>query len=193
MWPMSMAPSPRCLRSGPDYRTGRRLPTTQALGGRRQAHCKRRFSSSTDKRRILELAAGRLWNRTRENTEKMSASISKSPFPAGAQESSIRSSKVGRHLRYAFLALMLPFCQSYAAIGVTCGGWLELKGTKTGFFHTEQLPNRWWLYACVQAWDEESAGRCAGELAEHAFDGFAIGGLVPRARDWDIRNLGHLH
>ena len=105
----------------------------------------RRVGSSTDKRRILELAASRLWNRTCENTEKMSVSISKSPFPAGAQESSIRSSKVGRHLRYAFLALMLPFCQSYAATGDPYGGWLELKGTKTGFFHTEQLQNRWWL------------------------------------------------
>jgi hypothetical protein len=105
----------------------------------------RRVGSSTDKRRILELAASRLWNRTRENTEKMSASISKSPFPAGAQESSIRSSKVGRHLRYAFLALMLPFCQSYAATGDPYGGWPELKGTKAGFFRTEQLQNRWWL------------------------------------------------
>ena len=105
----------------------------------------RRVGSSTDKRRILELAASRLWNRTCENTEKMSVSISKSPFPAGAQESSIRSSKVGRHLRYAFLALMLPFCQSSAATGDPYGGWLELKDTKTGFFHTEQLQNRWWL------------------------------------------------
>jgi helicase len=41
------------------------------------------------------------------------------------------------------------------------------------------------LYACVQAWDEESAGRCAAELVRHGFDGFAIGGLVPRARDWE--------
>jgi len=40
---------------------------------------------------------------------------------------------------------MLPFCQSYAATGDPYGGWLELKGTKTGFFHTEQLQNRWWL------------------------------------------------
>jgi agarase len=40
---------------------------------------------------------------------------------------------------------MLPFCQSYAATVDAYGGWLELKGTKTGFFHTEQLQNRWWL------------------------------------------------
>jgi len=25
------------------------------------------------------------------------------------------------------------------------GGWLKLKGTRTGFFHTEQIDGRWWL------------------------------------------------
>ena len=25
------------------------------------------------------------------------------------------------------------------------GGWLKLKGRKTGFFHTEQIGGRWWL------------------------------------------------
>src|ERR1035437_3958457 len=25
------------------------------------------------------------------------------------------------------------------------GGWLKLKGTKTGFFHTQQIGGRWWL------------------------------------------------
>lgn len=25
------------------------------------------------------------------------------------------------------------------------GGWLQLRGTKTGFFHTEQISGRWWL------------------------------------------------
>jgi tRNA-guanine family transglycosylase len=39
------------------------------------------------------------------------------------------------------------------------------------------------LFACIQAWDEKSAGRCASALAAHSFSGFAIGGLVPRARD----------
>ena len=42
------------------------------------------------------------------------------------------------------------------------------------------------LYACIQAWDAESAAVCARELAGHPFDGFAIGGLVPRARDWEL-------
>jgi tRNA-guanine family transglycosylase len=42
------------------------------------------------------------------------------------------------------------------------------------------------LFACVQAWDVESASRCAAELAQHPFDGFAIGGLVPRARDLNL-------
>lgn len=41
------------------------------------------------------------------------------------------------------------------------------------------------LYACIQAWDAPSAADCAAQLAQHTFDGFAIGGLVPRARDWD--------
>jgi queuine/archaeosine tRNA-ribosyltransferase len=35
---------------------------------------------------------------------------------------------------------------------------------------------------CIQAWDEKSAGECA-VLAAHCFSGFAIGGLVQRARD----------
>jgi len=42
------------------------------------------------------------------------------------------------------------------------------------------------LYACIQAWDEESAANCARELADYPFDGFAIGGLVPRAKKWDL-------
>jgi helicase len=42
------------------------------------------------------------------------------------------------------------------------------------------------LYACIQAWDEKSAASCARTLAKHSFDGFAIGGLVPRARDWEL-------
>jgi tRNA-guanine family transglycosylase len=42
------------------------------------------------------------------------------------------------------------------------------------------------LYACIQSWDAQSAVFCAKELAKHPFDGFAIGGLVPRARDWEL-------
>ncbi|MBN2196877.1 MAG: tRNA-guanine transglycosylase [Polyangiaceae bacterium] len=42
------------------------------------------------------------------------------------------------------------------------------------------------LYACVQAWDAESARRCARSYAGQGFDGVAIGGLVPRARDLDV-------
>lgn len=41
------------------------------------------------------------------------------------------------------------------------------------------------LYACVQAWDATSARACAGEYAGCPFEGLAIGGLVPRARDPD--------
>jgi helicase len=42
------------------------------------------------------------------------------------------------------------------------------------------------LYACIQSWDAQSAAFCAKKLAKHPFDGFAIGGLVPRARDWEL-------
>jgi tRNA-guanine family transglycosylase len=42
------------------------------------------------------------------------------------------------------------------------------------------------LFACIQSWDESSAARCAAQLATHPFDGFAIGGLVPRARNFDL-------
>jgi helicase len=39
------------------------------------------------------------------------------------------------------------------------------------------------LFACVQAWDVASAKDCARAYAGAPFDGVAIGGLVPRARD----------
>jgi tRNA-guanine family transglycosylase len=39
------------------------------------------------------------------------------------------------------------------------------------------------LFACVQAWDVVSARECAQAFADKAFDGIAIGGLVPRAHD----------
>jgi helicase len=42
------------------------------------------------------------------------------------------------------------------------------------------------LFACIQAWDESSAANCAAQLAAYPFDGFAIGGLVPRVRDFDL-------
>ena len=39
------------------------------------------------------------------------------------------------------------------------------------------------LFACVQAWDAASAKDCAKAYAGAPFDGFAIGGLVPRTCD----------
>ena len=42
------------------------------------------------------------------------------------------------------------------------------------------------LYGCIQAWDEKSAADCVRQLTDHPFDGFAIGGLVPRAKNWDL-------
>ena len=39
------------------------------------------------------------------------------------------------------------------------------------------------LFACIQAWDTESAKECARAYARSGFDGVAVGGLVPRIRD----------
>ncbi len=39
------------------------------------------------------------------------------------------------------------------------------------------------LYACVQGWDARSARACAADYRGGGFDGIAVGGLVPRARD----------
>lgn len=39
------------------------------------------------------------------------------------------------------------------------------------------------LYACVQGWDVDSYRTCAKALAPHQFEGYAIGGLVPRIHD----------
>lgn len=38
------------------------------------------------------------------------------------------------------------------------------------------------LYASVQAWDTESASRITRALARYPFDGYALGGMVPRIR-----------
>lgn len=39
------------------------------------------------------------------------------------------------------------------------------------------------LFACIQGWDVESFGRCAAAYASASFDGVALGGMVPRAKD----------
>jgi tRNA-guanine family transglycosylase len=42
------------------------------------------------------------------------------------------------------------------------------------------------LYACIQGWDAKSIAACAKTYAGHGFDGIALGGMVPRARDRDL-------
>lgn len=42
------------------------------------------------------------------------------------------------------------------------------------------------LFGCIQAWDAKSAVSMAKTLAKFDFDGVAIGGLVPRARDREL-------
>jgi agarase len=40
-----------------------------------------------------------------------------------------------------FVLIAIPLQAQYD----TYGGWLKLKGKKTGFFHTEKIDGRWWL------------------------------------------------
>lgn len=40
------------------------------------------------------------------------------------------------------------------------------------------------LFASIQAWDEESARKSARSLAGKGFDGFALGGMVPRLQNF---------
>lgn len=42
------------------------------------------------------------------------------------------------------------------------------------------------LYGCIQAWDAASAREVSIAYSKAAFDGVAIGGLVPRSRDRDL-------
>lgn len=42
------------------------------------------------------------------------------------------------------------------------------------------------LFACIQGWDVKSFGRCAAAYKKAPFDGVALGGMVPRARDHEL-------
>jgi helicase len=42
------------------------------------------------------------------------------------------------------------------------------------------------LFACIQAPDPANARTVASELASLPFDGFALGGMVPRMRNWEL-------
>jgi tRNA-guanine family transglycosylase len=41
------------------------------------------------------------------------------------------------------------------------------------------------LFACIQGWDLDSFADCAQAYADQGFDGIALGGMVPRAKDRD--------
>ncbi len=58
---------------------------------------------------------------------------------------------------------------------------------KNAFYALKQKRSKsLFLYASLQCWDEKSARECAREYARAGFDGIAIGGLVPRARDGEF-------
>lgn len=57
---------------------------------------------------------------------------------------------------------------------------LTVKNALWAVRHRESRDLR--LFASMQAWDGESARRIMRELAEYDFDGFALGGMVPRVK-----------
>ena len=60
---------------------------------------------------------------------------------------------------------------------------LTIKNALWALQHKKRTDLR--LFASVQAWDAPSAKRIMAKLVEHPFDGFALGGMVPRAREPD--------
>lgn len=91
---------------------------------------------------------------------------------------------------------VLDFQEQHADIGFTLDFPIPM-GTEPGEAQLRQrltIANAVWalanrrrrdllLFGCIQGWDEASYLACAEGLAQHPFDGLAIGGLVPRAKD----------
>src|SRR5450756_1967862 len=51
-----------------------------------------------------------------------------------------------RYLTFSLFALGIYAPLAHAAGDYdTYGGWMKLKGEKTGYFHTQQINGRWWL------------------------------------------------
>src|ERR1035437_6664305 len=51
-----------------------------------------------------------------------------------------------RYLTFSLFALGIYAPLAHAAGDYdTYGGWMNLKGEKTGYFHTQQINGRWWL------------------------------------------------
>jgi queuine/archaeosine tRNA-ribosyltransferase len=88
---------------------------------------------------------------------------------------------------------VLAIQESYAEIGATLDFIVtpSMDKSEANFRQEITIRNALWalrhrqrqnllLYASVQAWDRLSAERIMRELADHEFDGFALGGMIPR-------------
>jgi tRNA-guanine family transglycosylase len=90
---------------------------------------------------------------------------------------------------------VLALQEKHADIGATVDFLIppDIPGEEASHRQALTLKNAMWalharkrrsllLYASVQAWDAESAARMTRALAPHSFDGYALGGMVPRIR-----------
>ena len=93
---------------------------------------------------------------------------------------------------------VLAFQEQHADIGATVDFIVSPRLDQTDSIQRQDLTikNALWalrhrktpelrLFASVQAWDAPSAKRIMKKLVKHPFDGFALGGMVPRTRHPD--------
>ncbi len=93
-------------------------------------------------------------------------------------------------------ASVLSFQEEWADVGATLDFLISPTMTKAECRRRQDLTikNAVWtvrhrtnrnmrLFASLQAWDGDSARQIMRELVEHDFDGWALGGMVPRARE----------
>lgn len=60
---------------------------------------------------------------------------------------------------------------------------LELTISNARWALSNRRRNEMKLFACIQGWDLDSFRKCAASYADLDFDGIALGGMVPRAKD----------
>jgi len=61
--------------------------------------------------------------------------------------------------------------------------WISQLNLRNAKFAAENSSDNLMMFGVVQAWDYESAKRLGEELSKFNFDGYCVGGLVPRVND----------
>lgn len=125
---------------------------------------------------------------------------------SGGFASLFESAEIEEHEEYACIKTkdgdridpieVLHFQERYADLGATLDfiipPGLDAAGAKRRqeltiqnalFVQKQARKDGFMLYASLQCWDEESARYCAKVYADAGFEGIAIGGMVPHAKD----------